>query len=388
VSDTQPLDPWARLAGPSKVINALSTRAERGHSLDSGRLQVDLTPEERQEVGQLLGVSWASSGKPVTVQLVNNALARHGLTSADLTPVKAALERRALRLHNEAARLTAQEQAIQQLGSVGLSEDVSQAAVKRLRAADLHDDALIAATGHVATVVAALTPPGNEVLPLSVLASQLFGDPHALDRSTLLGRTTARVLAAAASEHGWQVGEITTAEAWRNTWAASGVACDEVSSLVLVAGLRLEGDSPAVRICAAAAWEPTWLSLLNLRGTWRPATDTQTVFVCENPVVVEAATARLGQRCPPLVCTFGRPSTAALTLLRGLHTEGVELMVRADEDETGRGIVAQLRSLAPTATPWRFPAGPDALEPEIRYEEDLLEQLLEDLEAASSHPSE
>jgi hypothetical protein len=39
------------------------------------------------------------------------------------------------------------------------------------------------------------------------------------------------------------------------------------------------------------------------------------VFVCENQVIVATATDHVGLSCPPLVCTSGQPSAAAMHLL-------------------------------------------------------------------------
>jgi hypothetical protein len=86
---------------------------------------------------------------------------------------------------------------------------------------------------------------------------------------------------------------------------------------VLVLDLPLDGPAPAARLCAATPGEPVWLSLRALDGEWSAPTGTQ-VFVCENPTIVEAAADELGSCCPPVVCTDGIPTTAALDLLAGL----------------------------------------------------------------------
>ena len=108
-------------------------------------------------------------------------------------------------------------------------------------------------------------------------------------------------------------------------------------------------------------------------GAGVPASAGQQVFVCENPSVVEAAADRLGPRCAPLVCTYGKPSLAALRLLGALDACGARLRVRADQDEAGRSIVAGIRRHCPAATPWRYGAG------EPTYEEELIDDLIADL---------
>lgn len=63
------------------------------------------------------------------------------------------------------------------------------------------------------------------------------------------------------------------------------------------------------------------------------------VGICENPTVLAAADT-LGPAClPALVCLQGRPSAAALTLLRGLHDRGASLYYHGDFDWRGLRIV-------------------------------------------------
>ena len=97
------------------------------------------------------------------------------------------------------------------------------------------------------------------------------------------------------------------------------------------------------------------------------------VFVCENPSIVESAADRLGAGSAPLVCTYGKPSLAALTLLRALNRCGARLCVRADNDTTGRAIVPSILALCPGAVTWRF----DETSP--TFEEQLVDDLLADL---------
>ncbi|MFJ9564831.1 DUF2399 domain-containing protein [Streptomyces fuscichromogenes] len=101
--------------------------------------------------------------------------------------------------------------------------------------------------------------------------------------------------------------------------------------------------------------EPLWLSLRSLTGTWSVAPATS-VFVCENPTVLEAAADEPGPRCTALICTDGMSSNAALDLVSGLAAATAEIAVRADVDEAGFVVVDQLLSAAPGATTWRCDA--------------------------------
>jgi uncharacterized protein (TIGR02679 family) len=94
------------------------------------------------------------------------------------------------------------------------------------------------------------------------------------------------------------------------------------------------------------------LTLRSLNGEWKPVGGT--TFVCENPTVAEAAADQLGTACPPLICTDGMTTTAALDLVAGLAIANIPLKVRADFDQAGLVVVKQLLSVAPAAMPWRF----------------------------------
>ncbi|WP_051494747.1 DUF2399 domain-containing protein [Nocardia nova] len=93
----------------------------------------------------------------------------------------------------------------------------------------------------------------------------------------------------------------------------------------------------------------------SLNEPWSTAPGAR-VFVCENATVVEAAADRYGPCCPPMVCTDGQASLAAIDLVSGLAAAGCSIAVRADIDEAGLTIVENLRSAAPAATLWRYNA--------------------------------
>ena len=77
------------------------------------------------------------------------------------------------------------------------------------------------------------------------------------------------------------------------------------------------------------------MTLRELRGCRLRVEANEEVFVCENPGVVAAAADALGQRCAPLVCTEGLPSTAAVALLRQLCDGGARVRFHADFDGAG-----------------------------------------------------
>lgn len=354
---------WADKPGVAPLLRELRSRRERGQRLTTCRVEVGSDAATRSQIGQMLPSKWASSGKPVSLRELRAGLAEHGVELDDLLiAVGGALrdapaERRAAR----AARQADRDAGLHLLRSAKFGDD--EAVLQRVLASA---DSWETRAGEVLTVMAAVRP-GER---LGVLAARLFGDAHALDRTSALGRAVARfAMLKVATDTGqqWQ-DPLSDAGLWHGAWAGSGVVCDRVSAQVLVLNLPLTGDAPAARLCAATPGEPVWLSLRSLTGEL--TTDADEVFVCENPAILEEAADRFGVTSRPLVCTFGLPNQATFTLLRALDAD---LYVRADGDATGWRIVRMLLDRFPRASLWRMPPGA------TQYEEELLEKLLSDL---------
>jgi uncharacterized protein (TIGR02679 family) len=187
-------------------------------------------------------------------------------------------------------------------------------------------------------------------VPLPVLAERTLRDSHALDDGT---RCSALVLRALAAIYEAPVPSDVTQR--RQLWERAGVADDELSSVVLVAGLRPAGPglvSAILRLCADAG-QVAALTLGQVRTTTWPAGLPEVVWVFENPSIVAMAVARFGTRCPPLVCTSGWPNSAGILLLRGLSSAGCELRYHGDFDGEGIRIAANVASRT-GARPWRM----------------------------------
>jgi hypothetical protein len=75
----------------------------------------------------------------------------------------------------------------------------------------------------------------------------------------------------------------------------------------------------------------------------------------QNPSILALALRRLGQNCPPLVCTSGWPNSAAIQLLRVLADNGAALRYHGDFDGEGIRIAAYVLDKTP-ANPWRMTA--------------------------------
>lgn len=345
---------WVRMSGPSALLHAVRVRAQRGHHTETGTLSaLSLSTDQRREIGLLLGTRWELSGQPVRLQDVAAQLAEHGLSVRDLAEVTAGgpiEENRALR--ERAAAEAAAERA--QAATLLTANGIDQSDVDKW----LADPSLPPAGGgslvELAIRVAAVwtcLPHSGKPTRLAQLAACALHDSHALDASEPLGRAVARLTAVAHRlERPQRAGRT-----WREAWAAVGVRCDGVSSRVLTVNLPLSGPSSAARLCSVSAGEPVWLTLRSLTGDWTVPGGAE-VFVCENPTVAEAAADDLGPSCPPLVCTDGIASGAALDLITGLANAGCSIMARADIDTAGFTVVEQVLSVAPNAQLWRFDA--------------------------------
>lgn len=343
---------WARMPGPRAVLDTVRRRARQGHQTEAGTLRLNLSTGERREVALLLGTDWALSARSVRLQDLAARLVEHGLTvrglveALDGEPIE---EDRELRRRAEASAVA--ERAVSK-------ELLTASGVPAAVAADWLDDPVLPRPGagdlealvrRVCAVWSQLPAPDAEPVRLAVLAVKVTGGAHGLDHKELLGRSVARL---AARMHGLPR-PVRSGSDWRAAWRSAGVLCDEVSSRVLALNLPLHGDAPAVRLCASSPGEPVWLTLRSLAGRWS-APEGLTVYVCENPTVVEAAADALGRRCPPLACTDGTPASAAIDLVAGLVAGGCRIAVRADFDSAGFTVVDQIRSVAPGSVLWRF----------------------------------
>lgn len=189
-------------------------------------------------------------------------------------------------------------------------------------------------------------------LPLPVLAEQTLQDPHALDDGTRCATLVLRALAAI-----YELPVPTDVAGRRRLWDRAGVADDELSSVVLAAGLRPSGPGVAstiLRHCAEAGHAAA-LTLGQVRATTWSGGLPSTVWVFENPSVIALALKRFGTRCPPVVCTSGWPNSAGVLLLREFSSAGCQLFYHGDFDGEGIRIAANVLSRA-GAVPWRMSA--------------------------------
>lgn len=331
---------------------ALHDRLSKGGIAGSSIITVrDATPETRRAVDRLLG--HVSTGAQLRVRYgkLESTLGRAGTTTRAIVeaaegPITDRSEARAgTAAANEAAweRITAHPAAADPALAGWLAAIRKQGRLGRSGGVD----ALFRALD-----VLAVLPWDGPVVGRPVLAAGIVGDEHGLDDSTHAGRL---VLAGLAARAGAPVPSDAAGRA--AMWADAGVSLDAVSAPVLTLALRPQPVGPVTE--AAARWADSGIPLPVPVGavtteTWTVPTGT-VVWVVENPSVLEAAAARLGSSCPPVVCVAGMPSRAAHLLFASLAAGGAQLRYHGDFGAGGITI-ANLIISRHGAEPWRMSA--------------------------------
>lgn len=221
-------------------------------------------------------------------------------------------------------------------------------------------DAALAA--HATAVLDLL--PGDGTVPLPVLAERATGDTKAL-AGTPLARAVLRAVALWVVQDGGtavvgeRAGDSTGAVVAddRELWERVGVVPDDLSSQVLVLGVRATGGAGAGPVGewlegAARLGVPFRLTLHQL-GLAPLVPGGPVLHVCENPAVLRLAAARWGAACAPLVCTEGAPSAACRQLVGAAARAGVRVMWHSDLDWAGLRFTADALARY-GASPWRM----------------------------------
>ncbi|WP_329069557.1 TIGR02679 family protein [Amycolatopsis sp. NBC_01480] len=335
------------------LVDRVRRRLERGETLDASVTLAGATPAQRDAAHRLLGRR-PRAGSTLTVSLpaVDDILRHSGASPDGLAAAVIALGGPITDLGARgAAEEAAWRKAFAPLAAVIEIQPALENWYERLHATGLvrrlagTPEVAAPLLADLARVVTELPASGE---PLGQLAARTTRDAHGLDSGrplTTLALGAARVLA-----------DVPETASNREAWAAVGVLRDEVSSTVLTLGLPGDPDTATGRALAAfhSAGQPVVLTLRQLVRDAPRLTD-RIVSICENPVVVTTAADRLGQACPPLVCTYGQPGAAVLLLLRALADAGAELRHHGDFDWGGIRIANVLFDRLPVR-PWRFDA--------------------------------
>lgn len=187
--------------------------------------------------------------------------------------------------------------------------------------------------------------PAQQPIQRAVLAATTLGDPHALDVDTPLHGLLLSMLASDA--------KLAADASPREVWWAWNVLVDPVSSNVAVLNLPLRGDTKLAAHIQGMRGTHVILTYGQLAaGALRWPFGVE-CFSCENPSVLIAAEHALGDTCPPLLCTAGRPSDAARLLFSIAHSAGAQIRHHGDFDQAGVQILRDLEDRY-SAVPWRF----------------------------------
>lgn len=192
--------------------------------------------------------------------------------------------------------------------------------------------------------IVAVLPPAKQI-QRTELAARMLGDPHALDVDRPLHGLLVSLLLAGAN--------LDADASAREIWAAWNVLLDPISSNVAVLNLPLSGKTSVMhnlRSMWGAHLILTYGQLTADELRWPAGV---TCFSCENPSVLIAAERELGEHCPPLLCTAGRPSDAVRTLLSLISDAGGQIRHHGDFDQAGVQILRDLEARY-AAVPWRF----------------------------------
>ncbi|WP_228447139.1 TIGR02679 domain-containing protein [Streptomyces paludis] len=414
------------LAGPglARFLDAARARLERNGLRATGTLRLTApVPEERTALSQLAGRAFTGADITVSLAALDTRL-RASAAGLGLVDTLRALgppltDRRAVRAGAEARRTRIWAAAEAALDASPLAGEAwARQWYEALRRAgvpaEVEPTAATRTLRQAVHVLAVLLPPAGphrgrtatEHRGRGELAAEVTGSAHGLDDGTWLARLVQRGIALA---HGME--PPVDAAGRRALWRLAGVVPDEISSTVLVYGLRPEGDGWRERALRERAEHhaEAHLTLRDLRALTAPRQPTPPgpsrlygpspdgpsprngqppygtssyepspygpsprngpppygppalslppgtlVRVCENPRVVEAAA---DARCAlPLVCTSGSASTAVLTLLDALAATGCRFAYHGDFDWPGLALANRIiRRYG--ARPWRLLAG-------------------------------
>ncbi|RKT86347.1 Protein of unknown function C-terminus [Saccharopolyspora antimicrobica] len=166
---------------------------------------------------------------------------------------------------------------------------------------------------------------------------------------------------------------VPSSQLWQtfNSGSAEVLAVDRPA---LAHQLPLRGDARAVYRSNEHSDMPAQFDMQSLSGSWHVAQET-TVYVCENPIVMHTAAAKLGQRCKPLICLNGYPSRATKYLLLGLAGCGARMLIHPDHDALGKRLIRDLSFAAVAPEPWRH----RCVGSTSHHEERCLDHMLSDL---------
>ncbi|MFF5230724.1 TIGR02679 family protein [Dactylosporangium sp. NPDC000521] len=351
---------WLRSPSLSPLWTSVRGRLQRNGRRAEGRLIVHCgSLQDRDAIGQLLG---RAVGASVTVDLAAlDRLLRSSAAGTGLVEVVEAVtgpipDRRADAAAERDRRAVLRGQVLATASEVGLDgqewvTDWLDAVWRSGIIGRLPSPAAQRLLIQAVTCLGLVLGEAPRLWSRGELAEQVTGTAHGLDDDTLLNRVVLRgiALATVSPAPGSAVER-------RALWESVGVAGDTVATTVLTYGLRPLGDGfQAGQLRSRASHHAeAHLTLRDVRQLLPIVMEPQTVYVCENPRVLEAA-AQLSLRAA-MVCTLGNPTVVTLALLDALAAlDGVDLKYHGDFDWPGVAIAGRVMRRT-GALPWRFGA--------------------------------
>ncbi|MFG2463429.1 TIGR02679 family protein [Streptomyces sp. NPDC048523] len=348
---------------------AARKRLERNRLAPTGTVQAQLDAEGANRLGGLLGTRLEPGLRRIQLGSLDAAL-RASAAQCGLVSVVADLTGHPLqdRMSAKEAQQTAWTALWQQLDADLTEAGLAHAGwigdwLRELRSGILTRAGIEAATtalGSAVRTIKTLTntplhPPdgtGAEAVKqweLSELAAHTTGDAHGLDEGRLTSLLVLKAIAAACT-----LPSPDSAASRRLLWERVGVSTDTLSGTVMVWRLAPPGPHPWAQMMRTRRDLAlvTHLTLQELR-TVPDVTLTEpgtTVYICENPQVLQAA-ARYGLPSV-LVCVSGNPSAAGWELLQRLIASGANVAYHGDFDWPGVAIAERVIRLG--ARPWRM----------------------------------
>jgi uncharacterized protein (TIGR02679 family) len=349
----------------SPVWAAARSRLERNGLNLTGTITVDLDAVAADQLSGLLGRT-LEPGPARRVRLVEfdaalrrSAAARGLISILELLDGRPVTNRAAVREEAEARWARVWQQLDEGLAAAGFADAAWVPGwIAGLRRTGIltraGTGAATRALGHAVAALEILFHRAGEPTTsweLAALATRVTGNAHGLDDTSL---ASAVLLRAAALVHGRAIPE--SAADRRELWRELGVATDSVSGTVLAWQLRPPGADAWSRMMRDRAdlGLVTHLTLheLDRAGPVEFAEAGDTVFVCENPQVLQAAAhAGVGT---PLLCLSGNPASVGVRLLRSLTGNGTTVRYHGDFDWPGVAIAGRVLALG--ADPWRMSA--------------------------------
>jgi len=353
---------WLKSPDLMPLWTEAHARLLRNGRAATGRLTLtSLTMEGRAAVGQLLGYAVRSK---VTIDLAKldqrlwSSAAGAGLIEVVEAIVGAVPDRRTEASDDAARRALLRDHAEAAVAVAGLADYPWTAEwLDRLWRAGLparqSAEDVRELVGQAATTLGLTVGAHGRLWSRGELAQRVTGTAHGLDDDTPLARIVLRGISLAIAG---DAEPPASAAGRRALWEAAGVASDTVATTVLAYGLRPLGDdwrADHLRI-RALNFAESHLTLREVRRLIPLHLVPQTVFVCENPRVLEAAAD--AQASAALVCTLGNPTTVTLALLDAIMASSdVRLAYHGDFDWPGVAMADRMiRRYA--AVPWRFGA--------------------------------